>query len=155
ALSATWGMVQLVHKYQMAREEHRDFYRFYVSGRITGFMDHWMTFSGEMMIALMIVGSLVFLANQHRWLVPLIAGGSVIIAGLVLAYSRIMWAGSVVGGIYLLWVWKKWAVLAVPVLAAIVLAANPLGVRERVISIFEPHGELDSNAHREVTRRVG
>jgi O-antigen ligase len=155
ALSSTWGMVQLVHKYRLAQEQHRDFYRFYVAGRITGFMDHWMTFSGEMMIALMILGSLVFLAHERRWLVPLIAAGIVITAALLLAYSRIMWAGTVVGGIYLLWIWKKWAVLAVPVLAGIVLAANPLGVRERVISIFEPHGDLDSNAHRQVTRRVG
>src|ERR1051325_8116796 len=154
ALSAAWGMVQLVHKYRLAQQQHRDFYRFYVAGRITGFMDHWMTFSGEMMIALMIIGALVLLANDARWRVPLIAAGGVILAGLILAYSRIMWAGTAVGGIYVLWVWRRWSVLAIPVLAAIVLAINPLGVGERALSIFEQHGEIDSNVHREVTRRV-
>jgi O-antigen ligase len=46
-------------------------------------------------------------------------------------------------------------VAALPVLAAIVIFAMPAAIRERIISVTKPHGELDSNAHRAVCRIVG
>jgi putative inorganic carbon (HCO3(-)) transporter len=155
ALSAAWGLVQFASKYRLAQAEHQDFYRAYVGRRITGFMDHWMTFSGEMMIALMIMGALVFFAIDRRWVLWLAPAAALASAGLVLAFSRIMWAGAAAGGIYLLWMWRKWTVLAVPLLAGILLLMNPFDVRERALSIFHPHGDMDSNAHRGVTQRVG
>ena len=43
----------------------------------------------------------------------------------------------------------------VPLLALLSYVAMPFQVRERVWSVVTPHGELDSNTHRSVTRRTG
>jgi putative inorganic carbon (hco3(-)) transporter len=74
---------------------------------------------------------------------------------LLAAYTRSMWLGAVVASGYLVWMWRRWMILAVPALIGVVLLANPFAVRERVISIVQPHGDLDSNEHRAVTRRIG
>jgi O-antigen ligase len=84
-----------------------------------------------------------------------VAAGAVIGAALVAAETRSMWAGAGCGGIYLMWFWRRWTVIALPVLAGILMLVNPFGIGERERSIFEPHGDEDSNAHRSVTRRIG
>src|SRR5579862_4652833 len=72
SLSALWAMNQFYNKFEDARESHQDFYTMYVVSRISGFMSHWMTFSGHMMIALMVVGAALFFAPWRRWNVLLI-----------------------------------------------------------------------------------
>ncbi len=65
ALSAAWGMEQFVRKYHAAKLLNREFYNYYLPSRITGFMAHWMTLSGHMMIALMLlIGALLLLSRQ-------------------------------------------------------------------------------------------
>ena len=51
-LTAGVGVAQFTHKWLQAVAQHRDFYHFYLDQRITGFQNHWMTFSGLAMIAL-------------------------------------------------------------------------------------------------------
>ena len=68
ALSAAWSLVQFARKYRGSIGNGADFYTSYVSDRVTGFMDHWMTFSGEMMMALLIVGALLlFSRDRSGW----------------------------------------------------------------------------------------
>jgi O-antigen ligase len=57
--------------------------------------------------------------------------------------------------LYLLWHWRPWWILAVPVLLAGILLAGPEAVRTRVVSVFKPDLRLDSNAHRDALRRTG
>lgn len=153
--SAGLGLYQFYDKYENALETHQNFYDSYVADRITGFLDHWMTFSGEMMMALLILGSVVFFCRDRRWIAWMVAAGAVIGAALVAAETRSMWAGAACGGIYLLWLWKRWTVLALPVVAVVIILVNPFGIGDRERSIFQPHGDTDSNAHRSVTRRIG
>ena len=48
-------------KFLVARETSANFYEVYVAERITGFMSHWMTFSGQaMMVALVLTSYLLF-----------------------------------------------------------------------------------------------
>lgn len=155
SLSAAWSLEQFARKYEAAKAAHQDFYLAYVSARITGFMGHWMTFSGHMMMAVLVVAAVVFFSNDRRWIGWLIAAAMLIGIGLVAAETRSMWLGAGVGGTYLVWLWRRWVVLALPLLAAILLIANPFELQERAISVFHPHGDVDSNEHRAVTRRVG
>jgi O-antigen ligase len=46
-------------------------------------------------------------------------------------------------------------VLALPVLIAILMLANPFELRERIVSVFVPHADMDSNGFRAVMRRTG
>src|SRR5271170_4396286 len=63
-LSSVWALKQFFEKYRAAEKAHRDFYSSYVDARITGFMGHWMTFSAELMMALLIIGAIVFFAQD-------------------------------------------------------------------------------------------
>ena len=148
--SAGLGLYQFYDKYEDAVEKHQKFYDSYVADRITGFLDHWMTFSGEMMMALLIIGSVVFFCRDRRWVPWLVAAGGLIGVALVAAETRSMWAGAGCGGIYLLWFWRRWTVIALPawrefclwsIRSASAIASDP---------VFEPHGDEDSNEHRTV-----
>jgi putative inorganic carbon (hco3(-)) transporter len=155
-LSSLWSFEQFARKYHAARAAHRDFYTAYVADRITGFMGHWMTFSGQMMMALLLVGALLLLSPNRKWKLPLAAAALVIAVALFLAETRSMWGGAVAGAVYLSWFsGRRWLVLAIPVVAALLYLTNPFGVRERIISIEHPHGDLDSNQHRAVLRVIG
>lgn len=155
SLSALWAMNQFYNKFEDAREAHQDFYTVYVVSRISGFMSHWMTFSGHMMMALMVIGAMLFFTRWKRghWL--LIAAVAAIGAGLLLAETRSMWLGAGIGAAYLIWIWKRWMLVAIPVLAGIVVLTNPFELGDRIKSAIHPHGELDSNAHRAMCRAIG
>ncbi len=147
ALSALWSAVQITQQFTG--------YTAYVSAaRATGFMGHWMTFGGEMMMALLFVGSAVLFSAWRRAR-PWLAAACVVIAfGLLASYTRSMWLGALVGGTYLMWVWRRWSVLAIPVFVGILMLADPFAVRERALSAFRPT-QFDSNEFRVVTREIG
>ncbi len=156
AASAAWSLVQFYEKYAEAARLNRRFYEFYVGERTTGFMSHWMSFSGEMMVVLLFVMAVLFFAPIDRRTRLLFGGAGLLIAlGLVLAFTRSMWVGAGVGGLILLWNWRRWTVLLAPVPVIAILLLNPFALGDRLISSFKPHGEVDSNLHREICRRVG
>jgi putative inorganic carbon (hco3(-)) transporter len=155
-LSSLWAMRQFAAKYRAAEAAHQNFYTAYVDARVTGFMGHWMTLSGELMIALLIVAAMLFFARERAANPWLIAAAMVIGVALALTWTRSMWLGALCGAVYLIWFWKKWALAAVPVAIAALLLANPLDLRERAVSALSPHeGRTDSNAHRAELRRIG
>jgi putative inorganic carbon (HCO3(-)) transporter len=151
ACSAAWGLWQYFVKYMYARDAHLSFYSFYVTQRITGFTDHWMTLGGEMMIMLLLIGALVFFGRGRTLLLAALP------IGLALEYTwtRSMWVGAICGGAYLIWFWRRWALLLLPVAGGILWLASPAEMRERALSSFFPHGDMDSNQHREELRAIG
>jgi O-antigen ligase len=156
ALSSLWGLWQFAEKLSAARHEGRDFYTFYIDARITGFMGHWMTLGGELMIALLVIEAVVFFSQNRAWMGWLLAAALPIVIALAATWTRSMWLGALCGGVYLIWFWKPWALAAVPVMLVLVLLANPFSLRDRALSAFAPHaGQTDSNAHRAELRRIG
>ncbi|MBZ5672929.1 MAG: O-antigen ligase family protein [Acidobacteriia bacterium] len=153
-LSTLWGFAQLVHMY---RSTPRFFYYVYVNGsRITGFVDHWMTFSALLMMALLMAGAMLLYSAGRRPSRWLMAALTIVAAGILLAFTRSMWLGTIAGALWLLWWKNKWLVAAVPLLIGIVLLVNPMKVRDRALSSFGAQvGVLDSRAHRAALRRVG
>lgn len=149
-LSAGWALVQFVRIYGA---NPTLFYHVYSNGsRATGFMSHWMTFSGITMMALMVTGALILF---DRTSAVLLGAVGVMGAGLLVSFQRTMWAGTAVGGMWMLWSRKRWLVALVPVTGAVVLAASPL-LRERVLSVFQPQLNIvDSTAHRAALRATG
>lgn len=155
-LSAGLSLYQFIGKYEDAQDAHQNFYVSYVASRITGFMSHWMTFSGEMMIVLLVIAAVIFFSNDRRWIAWLVAVAALLSTALMATHTRSVWLGVAAGGLYLIWFWRRWVVAAAPVLMGIVLLINPFEVRERVVSAFHPHaGDLDSNAHRAMCRAIG
>lgn len=157
AVVAMRGLVQFAAKVQEAHRLGRNFYDYYVPGdRITGFMSHWMTFSGQEMFALILLLAFLFFAPRamRKGWVWLLCGGLMFVA-LLLGMTRSAWLGSGVAGLYLLWFWRRWMIAVAPVAAAVVFLLSPAAVRERVTSSIRPKQGIDSNQFRVVTRRTG
>ncbi|MBI5083299.1 MAG: O-antigen ligase family protein [Acidobacteria bacterium] len=155
-LSALRGLWQFAVKWSAAANSGQDFYLAYVGHRITGFMSHWMTFSGQMMIVLLFGAALLLWGKPQRLLRwALIACLPVVALALVLAFTRGVWIATAAGGVYLLWSWKRWTVALLPLAALLAFAAGPAGLRQRLVSLVRPHGQTDSNLHRVYTMRTG
>lgn len=152
AASAAWSGVQLSGSFSGYAE--------YINARATGFMGHWMTFGGEMMMALLLIAAFALLSSRRSWprgvsMGVFVLAGSLVTFGLLASYTRSMWLGALVGSVYVVWIWRRWMVLLIPVAASLILLANPLDVRQRAISAFRPQGDMDSNQFRVVAREIG
>src|ERR1700684_718093 len=118
-------------------------------------MGHWMTLSAELMMTLLVIAAVVFFAKARSGVGWLVAAAVPVAAALALTWTRSMWLGTLCGGVYLIWFWKRWALAVLPVLIATLLIANPLDIRERAMSALSPHeGQTDSNNHRAELRRI-
>lgn len=153
--SGLWSFVQFWRKWERAAAARQDFYLDYIADRITGFMSHWMTFSAEMMIALLLLAAVLFFAPRPPRPVLLWFAGAVMGAALVISLTRSVWLAVAIGLIYLVTVSRPKLLLALPIAGVLAWIASPAPVRERVVSIYKPHGTNDSNEHRSITRRVG
>jgi O-antigen ligase len=154
-LSALLSLEQFWRKVQEAHALHQDFRTYYTVSRITGFTSHWMTLSGEEMMVLMLVCALLFFAGAGRLAGWLAAAGVVIASAFVAAYTRSMWMGAALGGGFLVWKRNRKWLLWAPVPVVLLLWLNPMGVGQRMISVYKPAGDLDSNQFRVVCRRAG
>lgn len=155
-VAAGVGVVQFIHKWLQAVALHRDFYHFYLDQRITGFQNHWQTFSGqELYLLLMMAAYLLFAsdAKKRRWL--LLPCALLVGVALIESFTRAPWIAAVIAGLYLLWSWKRWTVLCLPVLLVLLFIAAPKSLKERVWSNIHPEAGTDSNEHREIVWHTG
>jgi O-antigen ligase len=152
--SGLWGLVQFYLKYRHAEQTGEDFYTAYVGARITGFESHWMTFGALQLSVLLFVLAHLLFSNRlfPRWIYASLA---ILGTAILLGWTRSIWLASVPSVLYLLWFWRPKMVWIAPVAAALLIAFGPAETRERITSLFLPHGDTDSNQHRVVTFRTG
>ncbi|MBS1830215.1 MAG: O-antigen ligase family protein [Acidobacteria bacterium] len=153
---STLSAIRALFQFGWQLQECRGSYGCLVGERITGFMSHWMTFGGQMMMALMLLAAFLFWSSprpKRPWL--LIICGAVIAAAIFAGGTRSIWLATAVAGSYLLWFWKRWTVLIAPVAIVIALLVAPPFLRQRFTSAWKPQGEMDSNQHRSVSWRTG
>src|SRR5580658_8722598 len=145
-VTAGRGLVQYAADVAGAKAAHTDFYHFYIADRIRGFMSHWMTFSGqELFILLLVAALLLFAPDIKKWGWLGVPCAAVVGIALILSDTRSVWIAAFAAGFYLLWQWRKWAAIAMPVLVGLGLLVAPAAIQERVRSFNQPHGETDSN----------
>jgi putative inorganic carbon (HCO3(-)) transporter len=155
-ITAGRGLVQYVADVAGARAAHINFYDFYIAARITGFMSHWMTFSGqELFILLLVAAFILFAPDPGKWRWLWMPCAAVVGTALILSDTRSIWIAALVAGFYLLWEWRKRAALAMPVLLGLGLLVAPAVVQQRARSLIAPQGETDSNSHRIIVWRTG
>lgn len=154
-ISAARGLAQFIAKVQESHRLGEDFYSYYVSQRITGFMSHWNTFSAQEMFALiMLTAFLLFAPGARRRLWLSLPCAALVALAVLLAETRGIWIATAVAGVYLMWSWRRWMVALVPVAAAAAFLLSPPAIRERFRSVVRP-SQVDSNEHRMVTWRTG
>jgi putative inorganic carbon (HCO3(-)) transporter len=155
-ITAARGLVQYAADVAGAKAAHADFYHFYIADRIRGFMSHWMTFSGqELFILLLVSAFLLFAPDIRKWRWLWVPCAVIVGVSLILSDTRSVWIAAIVAGFYLLWEWKKWAAVAMPVLLGLGLLAAPAAVQQRALSIISPETQTDSNRHRIIVWRTG
>ncbi len=151
-LSAVWSFVQFGKRWFEAEALGVNFYRHYVAQRTTGFMSHWQTFGGQMMMLLLVALAWVLLGPERHRKWALGALGTIGVA-LLLNETRGNWIGAAVGIVYLVARVRPRLIWTLPVLFGALMLVPP--IRDRAVSIVVPHGEVDSNQHRWVTWRTG
>src|SRR5258706_9366171 len=138
SLAALYSIPEFAQTYFRLRAEGKDFYLAYSLSRTTGFMGHWMTFSGQLMLVLMML--LAWLVSMRRpsqreavlgW-----AAFAVITVALLLAFTRGVWLGCLAGAIYLLWQQRRRWLIALPVAVMICYVVAPGWIQMRVRSIL-------------------
>jgi len=156
-VAAARGIMQFAHTVREAHLLGKDLYEYYLTRRITGFMGHWMTFSGELMIVTIFLTALLFFSPLARrkvlWLFLL--SMVLLLVALLFSLTRSVWLATGFVGLYLIWSWRRWLVLAAPALFLAVALLSPAAVRTRFVSIFYPRQQIDSNQHRIVCWRTG
>ena len=105
--------------------------------RLKGFVSHWMTYSGLLM--LVFIFFFVYLFYQKEWKHKLILGGGLLIllAAILFSLTRSVWVGMIVSlGLFIVYYKPKILNFALPALAAVFLLL-PQTVKTRVFSIFD------------------
>ena len=133
--ASAMSIAQFAVSSQEVSTQDGDFYSMYVGDRITGFYSHWMTFSQSTALAFVTLASYLLFARRRpgRWV--WVAVTTAIGMALLLSFTRSVWLALIAASLYLLAAAKPRALLAVPVLLAVVYAAAPDSVRQRVHSI--------------------
>lgn len=107
--------------------------------RVTGFMGHYMTQAGLLLLFCAVAMSMfVFLREKIRFVWGLAAVLS--LGALILTLTRSAWIGIVVAGCIILFLYKPKVLVVVPVVMALVFLASPWNVKKRALSIFSLRG---------------
>jgi O-antigen ligase len=150
ALAGLLGTVQFIQQYRRALAFHpHRLYAYMTVTRITGFMGHWMNFSGQQMLAFAALAGLllfVWVSKKRGQPAPQIrfagAAGWVVLAviglSILLSFTRGVWLGSFIAGVYLLGRYLRRWLWVLPVLALAGYFISPHMVRERVNMTLHP-----------------
>lgn len=104
--------------------------------RVTGFMSHWMTYSGlTMLVLVMLAACATGRDRAWRWAVPL---GVLLCAGLYLSQTRNAWLGSVAGLATVFALKRPRALVPTGVVLALLYVTSPAGMRHRLHSGWDP-----------------
>jgi len=166
------GIVQFIIQYRDVRAHHpSELYLNLTERRIHGFMGHWMHFGGQQMLVFAFLLAFLLLSQgsdrnsdsetrksegAHRipnsenrisksdfrvslfWWTTL----ALVSVSIILNFTRGVWLGCFLAGIYLVARWKPKWLWAVPLLLALAYIGAPSLVRERIYMALHPQQEL-------------
>lgn len=156
--------VQFAIQYRAERVLHPGQVYIYMRGdRVRGLMGHWMNFGGQQMLVFVSLAAFLLLASHAAgaategraqedaslkrgatapgasrlwWL-----AASVVAVSIVLNFTRGVWVGCLIAGIYLLARWKPRWLWVLPVLLIAGYFASPDLIRKRLESVRHPSAD--------------
>jgi O-antigen ligase len=135
AAASGYALVQFVMKYAHFASTQRLADDPTVLGRITGFMGHWMTFSGEQLLVWCAAVPAMLILSR-RWTIPL----GLIGAGLVLSFTRSAWLGALAAFVLVALLLPRKILVAVAVPVALVAVAASGLIYHRLAFSFQEQG---------------
>lgn len=109
-----------------------------VETRLTGFMGHWMTLSGELMLAF-ITGTGFLLFGRPRWRWLWLSGLALVGVALSMTLTRSVWLATLAGIVVLLLMrhfhWMTF--VAGSLVAGLVAVASPDVIQKRILSTWD------------------
>lgn len=110
--------------------------------RVEGFMSHYMTQAGLLVLFGSIALGYIFFGRGRN---PLLWAGSLVLAfyALILTLTRSGWIGLGVAAVVIILLWKPKTIVLLPVLAALLFFVAPRPVRDRALSIFDFNDPLN------------
>jgi O-antigen ligase len=144
--SALYGLAQFSYAYYRIQHQGLPFYENYVLHQITGFMSHWMTFGGLLMLVLMLLLSVLLFGETTRWRQWGWVGVALILAALLAAFTRGIWIGAAAGALYLLGSYRRWLLWVLPALLLLAFLLAPVWLQRRGESIFASEGDSSVEA---------
>ncbi len=113
--------------------------------RIAGFMDHYMTQAGLLLLfSALALSQFLFGSGKVRFFWG--AGFALSGVALVLTLTRNAWVGIVIVACLLLLLYKPKTLVLLPIIVALFFLASPGHIKRRALSIFDPQSY--SNAQR-------
>jgi O-antigen ligase len=105
--------------------------------RISGSMSQWMTYSGLLMLTLILLCAFALCVGwkRQKWVIPL---GLIFILVLILSETRNAWIGATMGICILVVLIKPRAVVILLVLMLAIYFVSPAKVKQRFLSGFDP-----------------
>lgn len=138
AISSLFGVGQFARAYLTLKRAGLPFYENYVAHQISGFMSHWMTFGGELMLVLVLLFALLLFLRSgeiSRWWWLCVAP---LVAALLGSFTRGIWLGTLAGVTYLLARSRRPILcVVVPIVVLLLYLLAPRSLQERERSIFE------------------
>jgi O-antigen ligase len=161
-LTSLVGIVQFVIQYRDLRAHHpTEIYHMLTSTRIHGFMGHWMHFGGQQMLVFVFLLGFLLLSNGGNSKIEIRNSGAVrrisnsefrasvfwwtvlalVSVSIILNFTRGVWLGCFLAGIYLLAQWRPKWLWALPILLALGYMGAPSLIRERLHLAMHPTQE--------------
>lgn len=103
--------------------------------RIQGFMGHYMTQAGLLLLFICLALSL-FLFSRERWRAAWLAAFLLALFSLTLTMTRSAWVGFIVAFVFILLLYKPKALILVPVVLVLLYFLSPAPMKRRALSIF-------------------
>jgi len=128
ALSAAAGLIQF------GRDPARD-----ALHRISGFLGHWMAFSGTLMLVLVALAAYALCCGLRRswWAVP---AGLIVAASILLSQTRNAILGAIAGVIIIILLQRHYrAVLGLIAILAAAYLVSPAAIQQRLRAGFDPN----------------
>jgi O-antigen ligase len=112
--------------------------------RISGFMGHWMTMAGLLMLVFMMLSAYALRSGSRKllWIIP---AGVIIMSALLLSQTRNAWIGVIAGVIVLAVLRRPRGLLFLPLIVLGFYIAAPEMAKQRILSGFDPVDPNTSN----------
>ena len=105
--------------------------------RISGFMSQWMTYSGLLMLVLILLAAFALSTGwrKQKWVIPL---GVILVLVLVLSETRNAWIGAILGTFVLVVLRRPRAVVILLAVILVIYFVSPLKFKQRLRSGLNP-----------------